>query len=244
MLLPKIETLYIFNHKKNSYILPHSHKCYELVYIYEGCIKTNLQGETHTLGESQLILYPPGISHDEFHDEETRCLCLTFSMPDNSLPFIIHKDTLQFTALFDMLVTEFLKNSANREDIINTIINLIILKISSSSKQKDTETIFLDIVQYIDLHFQEDMDLKQLSVNFGYSYDYLRHKFKDITGASLQNYIIRKRINYSKNMLKDSSLPISLIATNCGFNSIAYFSAMFRRYTKLTPLQYRKSKNT
>ncbi len=70
--------------------------------------------------------------------------------------------------------------------------------------------------------------------------DYLSHLFKRETGFSLTNYIIYERIEEAKRLLAGTSQNISDIATRCGFQNISYFSKQFRRFTGVTPREFRK----
>lgn len=69
--------------------------------------------------------------------------------------------------------------------------------------------------------------------------DYLSHLFKRETGFSLTNYIIYERIEEAKRMLAGTDKSVSEIATRCGFQNISYFSRQFRRFTGVTPREFR-----
>ncbi len=69
---------------------------------------------------------------------------------------------------------------------------------------------------------------------------FLRH-FREVTGCSPTDYVIRARVREAMHILDDGDcrLPITEIAFRCGFNDSNYFARQFRRVTGMAPRQYR-----
>jgi AraC-like DNA-binding protein/quercetin dioxygenase-like cupin family protein len=69
---------------------------------------------------------------------------------------------------------------------------------------------------------------------------FLRH-FREATGCSPADYLIRARIRKARNLLDHGGpgLSITEIAFRCGFNDSNYFSRQFRRVTGTSPRKYR-----
>ena len=70
---------------------------------------------------------------------------------------------------------------------------------------------------------------------------YFHTLFKTATGISPHDYLIRRRIEAAKELLRDSSVPLSRIAENCGFTNQQHFAKIFKKQTGLTPGRYRKN---
>ena len=66
--------------------------------------------------------------------------------------------------------------------------------------------------------------------------------FKSQIGMTAIEYLNYYRIGVACDMLKDGILPISEIATECGYNNISYFNRTFRKYMHCTPGEYRVKK--
>ncbi len=77
-----------------------------------------------------------------------------------------------------------------------------------------------------------------LAKNAGVSDTYFRKEFKKSFGVSPIDYLRAVRIENSKIMLRSGLYQISEIATECGFDSISYFSATFKKMCGITPTQY------
>ena len=93
---------------------------------------------------------------------------------------------------------------------------------------------------YLELHFQETISLKELAGLTGYSEYYLTEKFKKETGETINAYIRRKKIERAKILLLTTDLTVSEIAEKLSFCTPNYFIQCFREDTGLTPARFRK----
>jgi AraC-like DNA-binding protein len=73
------------------------------------------------------------------------------------------------------------------------------------------------------------------------SYSAFRQNFKKITGLPPNQYQIQIRLNKAKSLLHNTTLSIDQIAHACGFDSIHYFSRLFKSKLGLSPLAFRKN---
>jgi AraC-like DNA-binding protein len=80
---------------------------------------------------------------------------------------------------------------------------------------------------------------EQLNLSPGYLSDMLR----SLIGQSAQQYIHEKLIERSKELLSTTSLSVSQIAFQLGFEHSQSFSKFFKIKEKLSPLQFRQSFN-
>ena len=87
------------------------------------------------------------------------------------------------------------------------------------------------------------LSVSRLASEAGVSEAYFRREFKKCFGISPINYIRSVRIENSRLMLKSGLYQISEIATECGFDSISYFSATFKKLCGITPSQYATEKS-
>ena len=67
---------------------------------------------------------------------------------------------------------------------------------------------------------------------------YLRREFKAYFGASPLSYINSLRFEYAKSMLKTGYYTVSEVSEKCGFSSLSYFSASFRKALGITPSEF------
>lgn len=95
------------------------------------------------------------------------------------------------------------------------------------------------ITSYIHAHYSEDLSLETISSHFFISNYYLSHRFKDVTGFTLTDYIHMTRIRNVQTMLLNTDTPITDIASACGFQSFSQFNRVFRKLVGTSPSKYR-----
>lgn len=96
-------------------------------------------------------------------------------------------------------------------------------------------------VNYINNNFERDITIGDIAKYIFLSPSYFARAFKEEMGTSPINYLLKVRIERAKEILADESLKISDIAYEIGFSNQQRFNEIFKKYTKMTPLKYRKS---
>ncbi|MCX7841538.1 MAG: AraC family transcriptional regulator [Clostridia bacterium] len=96
-------------------------------------------------------------------------------------------------------------------------------------------------INYINNNFERDISLGDIARFVFLSPSYFTRAFKDETGISPINYLLKVRIERAKELLTETDTKISTIALNVGFSNQQRFNEIFKKYTKMTPLQYRKN---
>lgn len=97
-------------------------------------------------------------------------------------------------------------------------------------------------LDFIDSNLHRDVSLGEIAKVACKSPFHFARIFKDALGVTPVAYVIEKRIERSKALLRQSDLPISVIATRCGFNSQSHYCRTFRRLEHRTPREYRRSR--
>lgn len=93
--------------------------------------------------------------------------------------------------------------------------------------------------EYIELHLEEPVSLKQLAALVGYGDYYLSRKFKKETGYNINDYIKFARIEKAKLLLASTRGLVRDIARRLQFCSSSYFAQTFQQVTGVTPQQWR-----
>ncbi len=95
-------------------------------------------------------------------------------------------------------------------------------------------------LELIEKEFREILHLQELAVVSGYSLSRFKIKFKEEVGITPANYILFKKLEYAKTLLKTTEKSVTQIALDAGFSSSNYFSTVMKRLTNYTPGEYRK----
>jgi AraC family transcriptional regulator len=97
-------------------------------------------------------------------------------------------------------------------------------------------------IQYIDNHIDADLSLEKVSEISAYSPFHFHRIFKQITGETLQSYIIRKKIEKSAlHLALYKHMEIKEIYWNLGFSNHSAFCKTFKKHYGLPPTEFRKS---
>jgi AraC-like DNA-binding protein/ligand-binding sensor protein len=94
--------------------------------------------------------------------------------------------------------------------------------------------------RYIWKHYTRKISLREIANASGLSAPYLSMIFKEEMGENLSNYLNRLRVEKAASMLVTTTLPISEITSECGFEDQSWFSKIFKNITGLTPGKYRE----
>ena len=93
----------------------------------------------------------------------------------------------------------------------------------------------------IEERYMEQISISSLADQVFLTPTYLCVLFKQATGQTLNEYITQVRIRHAKALLSDSHIRLYDVCTQVGYLSPSYFSRIFKRYTHMTPSEYRDS---
>ena len=95
------------------------------------------------------------------------------------------------------------------------------------------------VADYIMDHCCENLSLETLASHFYVNKCYLSRIFKEVTSFTVNEYINFHRINKAQKLLTQTSMSITEIAAECGYESLTYFEKVFRNFREISPLKYR-----
>lgn len=103
-----------------------------------------------------------------------------------------------------------------------------------------TESLIEQVQFYIFDHISQEISRDDIAAYVNLSPRYLSTVFKRETNFTLSDYIRNERIAFAKRLLKQTNLPISIISENVGYDSLSYFSSVFRQIVGCSPREYRR----
>ena len=103
------------------------------------------------------------------------------------------------------------------------------------------DELMIDAQHWLQTHAVDPVDFSQLAQQFSMSQRTLNRRFKLATGMSPGRYVQYLRLEQARDLLRDSNLSITEIATSVGYPDIGYFSTLFREHMAQSPTAYRKS---
>lgn len=239
----------------------HYHSDYELYFLVRGKTNYFIADEIFEVNPGNFVFISKGVIHKTDSEEslDTERILLAFddsilteaakehikTLSDEKLIFIPPSQLYIFEELLSKIESE---NKNGSRELINLYI-LEILALLCRHMQKMTHhrdegsEIIHSVSRFINKNYQGDLSLKSLSKTFALSESHLSRKFRAVTGMGLSEYITFVRIHNGARLLKETSLPITEIATQCGFNDSNYFSSVFKKIKGITPYKYRGKGN-
>jgi len=94
-------------------------------------------------------------------------------------------------------------------------------------------------VDYVEENLASPLTLAVLADAVALSPGHFAHAFREATGVSPHRYVVERRVERAKDLLRHSALPITEIADQVGCPSNSHFSVLFHRVTGITPRQFR-----
>lgn len=161
---------------------------------------------------------------------------------------------LQVVALGDqeVLIDTFHKifDLANNESpcfqqIASGLIIKLLGYILALEKQKsfvgdNVKMIVQEICMYIREHVEEKFNFEDLVQKYDISCSHLRKMFRQYTGKSPHQYYLDMKIIRAKELIVNTRMSVKEIAINLGFESIHYFSRLFKSKVGQSPSDFRK----
>lgn len=96
------------------------------------------------------------------------------------------------------------------------------------------------VVEYIDTNLSNKVRLLDLATVAGLSRMHFASQFRAATGLAPHEFLLRRRIRRSEELLRSSPKSIVEIALAVGFQTQAHFTTVFKRFAGRTPRQWRR----
>ena len=96
------------------------------------------------------------------------------------------------------------------------------------------------MLNYIDDNLYKRITMDEISSIFYFNKDYLMRIFKKELDITIMDYINKRRIYNSLELLKNTDDLVIKIALNSGYSSLEYYSETFTKILGVSPLTYRK----
>lgn len=121
------------------------------------------------------------------------------------------------------------------------IIEEVALFLRAHETQQNLGKLVGETVRYIETHYQETLDQKEIAARMGVTPEYLSTQFTKETGTSFSAYIRQYRIRQAKFILVNTDRKMQEVGVNVGYADPAYFNRIFRGECGMTPTEYRKN---
>lgn len=193
-----------------------------IVFIIEPDFLTRTAAQTECLNPDKIELNPVAIGRDPKIEQIARSFLS--EMQQDGLGGRLYSETLA-TQLAIHLLREYCTFPAQLKQYEGGL----------SRSQLRT------VISYIDAHLEDSIGLNTLAqISQINSTHYFCRLFKQSTGISPYQYVIRQRVEKAKQLLKQRELQLVDIALSCGFTDQSALTRTFKQCVGVTPSQYRR----
>ena len=96
-----------------------------------------------------------------------------------------------------------------------------------------------ELLDYIAVHYTENLNLKLLAEKFGYEYHYLSRLLSKNYNINFKELLNRYRMEKALELLQETDMSITEVAMKSGFQSIRNFNLIFKQSTGVSPNEYK-----
>ena len=133
--------------------------------------------------------------------------------------------------------------------LIKSIISLILARTLSlmnldARSAHSESTLVAQALNYVYHHFREELSLDTLARDLGVSRYAVSRIFTSVVKVKFTLYVNSIRVDFAKQLLRNTSHSILDIALESGFETLRSFNRVFKDITRTTPLNYRKAKQS
>ena len=238
----------------------HSHSHYEIYFLEKGNRTFFLSSELYRLSAPVLIIIPPHTLHktegaafaryninvsEDYLDDFQKHVLTKKSLVIIKLN---NKENETFKDIFNQMC-EVDKRQKYANSKIKSLFSYFIYLLSNiyaektspnNSKEKPIPPQILKIIEYLNLHYNENITPSDISDLFYISKGALIYNFNKYINCSPIEYLLSIRLTRAKEFLQRTNKSIGEISELCGFSSANYFSLIFKQKENLSPLGYRK----
>jgi len=141
------------------------------------------------------------------------------------------QDGLYIDTLAQMMAVHFARNHSSQS---RSLPSPLVQTISGSKMRR--------VLEYIEENLDSDLSLEAMAAEVSLSPIYLARAFKAAVGQSPHRYVLARRVERAKELLRNTEMPVVDVALSSGFSSQSHLSYWFQRYMGVSPAAYRQQK--
>lgn len=240
----------------------HSHPHAELFYCMDGKGELLIGSETISLDKGDFFLINPGVMHTERSNERDQLAYIVIGVSGvrflaegggDALPqyrlLKARENAHEFAPYFQDVLREISRQRDGYLEICLSILNILFAKASRSTQVEMADSAFVpsamdcsEIRRLMDENISRPITLDWLAEQAHVSKYHLSHSFRRQYGVSPIQYLTKRRLEEARHLLGNTLTSVSDVCAMTGFSSASYFSQAFKRYTGMSPSEYRKSR--
>lgn len=244
----------------------HAHEDFvEIILICSGISEYLIHDKKQYIRQGDLIIYNSGVVHDEVSGPEIKVgsYCVAIGglripdlrenalIPEDQHPVFPTNGSFEdIRILCEMMYQNLSAGQAGAEEFSHHLMLALIAKVRGltggapeepESADAEPHVLGRRIKQYIDSHYMEEISLQSMGDKLHMSPYYLSHVFKEMSGYSPMQYLLRRRIGEAQTLLITTDYSLTRIAELVGYDTQSYFNLQFTKNVGMSPKKYRQT---
>ncbi|HEY0826880.1 MAG TPA: AraC family transcriptional regulator [Bacilli bacterium] len=162
-------------------------------------------------------------------------------------PFIVLKDLSEVYHTLKSLVLELDEKGMENGLMVHLLLSQLLIRIArlaieaKESEQQQADFYVKKAIAFIHHNYDRDIQVKDIASVVNLHPGYLHRIFKANTNSTVVEYLTALRVDKARMLLAQTDIPVIEISEYVGINSRQYFSAIFKKYTGKSPVEFRKT---
>ena len=221
-------------------------------YVLDGEGYVMMNGETHRVEKGQIYILPSGIPHDYFSNADAPMHKIWINYRGQTVTRMLKEYGLENQWLFDgtglkpifekaqsLILSD--KSDTECQSILTGLYFELLLNLHYACKNTAHSPDAVTMKTYLDANSRRAVSNGELASLIFRSTDYCIKLFKNEYGVTPYDYQLTQRMQLACRMLTQTTMEISAIAAEIGFEDAHYFSRIFKQKYRVTPKQYRNN---
>lgn len=245
----------------------HSHNFYLLVFFTQGTGLHIIDFDQFEIKPGTVYLLKPGQVHSwqlstdidgyiVFYSQEIYNLYFgskrieeyPFYRSSKNSPelLLVESQVVELEKYFAILISDNAKNEFKKLDKLLNTIDSILIELARIYNSLNTHTVhpynfkINKLDNFLDKHFREEKAPSFYADKMNMSLKHLNRICKDVLNLTLTDFIYSKIILESKRLISVDGKPINEVASELGFVNYSYYTKIFKKYTGMTPKNFKK----
>lgn len=248
----------VYNEAGASYnIPPHTHALHQWYYVVFGNVDISCNENFFTLqSDASILISPNVIRSPKYHNKSVGYFYVLFEnhhlILDNLADKVV---TIPNELHFDLntLINEINRPGENTYELVEALVTRILIGLERKKKNhnftdnssylniRSQNELLIQIDAYLQRNLHKNISRRDLSIVFHISTSHLARIYRNTSGITLSRRLFQFRIIRAKQLLLESSLPISEISLQVGYTNFSHFTKIFRNEIGVTPSDFRRT---
>lgn len=235
----------------------HWHDFYEMDIVLSGTGKTICNGQTFSVERGLISFLSPMDFHEYIDCEHLELINIKFTEKDIDYELLSNftniKSNIVYAKPERLESIEILCNLMNTldsgkftKDYNKKLMECMIIAFLGCCSQKTNRDFESEIIQkaviYINAHFRENPKMREMAELCHLNENYFCRIFKKCVGMNYKEYVKKLKLDYALRLIMNTSLPITTIAINCGYDTQSHFNREFKSHFQKSPTHFRSKK--